>query len=290
MPKIIYNGVAFNTDIMEKDGVKINEHYDLQSQQINSCRVIMLKEIDGETFVAYENIDRNICDIVSIDEFNKMRSGETSSDEFDLDKELGKVNPVRALTSGKITKDYIGRMVRLTNSEVDTEEWIIANVNHDSTEGTVDLFPAKVLKTDMQFDTTSQLYSLSDLRYWLNDEFYNGFTEEIRNAIVDQQILSNGEILEDKVKCPSLTELGISYDYLINEGSMYPIFGDEIKYGVNISSIFKDKNGNSMRYWTRSRRTNYSYYVWFVNNNGYCLYNNCNYSGAVVACIRFKKS
>ena len=200
-----HNIITFDTDIMEKNGIKVNGCYDLRLQQINSCKVITLKEINGETFVAYENIDRNTYDIVSIDEFNKMRSGETSGDGFDLDKELAKVNPVRALTSGKITKDCIGRMVRLTNSEADTDEWIIANVNHDGTEGAVDLFPAKVLKTDMQFDTTSQLYSLSDLRSWLNDDLYHGFATEVQNAIVDQQILSNGEILEDKVKCPSLT-------------------------------------------------------------------------------------
>lgn len=289
MSKNNHGIITFDTDIMEKNDIKVNECYDLRLQQINLCRVIAFKEINGDTFVVYENIDRNTYDIVSIDKFNKMRSGEISSDEFDIDKELEKVNPVRALTSGKITKDYIGRMVRLTNSEADTEEWIIADVNHNSTEGTVDLFPAKILKTNMQFSTASQLYSLSDLRDWLNDKFYNGFTEDVRNAIVDQQFLSNGEILKDKVKCPSLIELGIKYDYLIKEGSIYPIFGDEVKYNVNKSSIFKNNNGNGVHYWTRSRYTGNSNRVWIVYYSGYCGgfgYSNYN---AVVACIRFGK-
>ena len=285
--------ITFNTDIiMEKNDVKVNECYNLRQNQINLCRVIALKEISENIFVIYENIDSNTYDIISIDEFNKMRLEAINSDEFDLDKELRKVNPVRALTSGMITKDYIDRKVYITNSEADVKEWVIADVNHDGTKGTVDLFPVEVLKTDMQFDPVSQLYGISDLRSWLNGKFYNGFSDEVRDAITYQQTLSNGEILLDKVKCPSLTELGINCNrYLIKEGSIYPIFGNKTKCDANELSIFKDKNKNSTRYWTRSRNTNYSTGVWGVYYNGYCNATGyyCN-SYAVVACIRFKKS
>ena len=49
------------------------------------------------------------------------------------------MNPVKALTSGKITKNDIGKTVYISNSNMICQEWVIADINHDDTEGTVDL-------------------------------------------------------------------------------------------------------------------------------------------------------
>ena len=168
-------------------------------------------------------------------------------------------------------------------------------MNHDGTTGTVDLFPKYLLEnTTRIFDINTQYYKNSylSLRTWLTTTFYNGFTTEVQNAIKVQSFPSNGETLNDKVKCPSLNEIGCRDSsvtpYCIEEGTIYPIFGTQ-QLRPNNLAIYKYTSGNTMHYWTRSRNTGNSHGVWYVDNSGYC--NNLDYgygrSLAVVACIRF---
>ena len=166
-------------------------------------------------------------------------------------------------------------------------------MNHDGTTGTVDLFPKYLLENITRvFDNNTQYYKNSSLRTWLTTTFYNGFTTEVQNAIKVQSFPSNGETLNDKVKCPSLNEVGcnkIYESYVIAEGTIYPIFGTQ-QLRPNNLAIYKCTSGDTMNYWTRSRYTDNSSGVWIVNYDGYCSSHNFHNSIAVVACIRFKKS
>lgn len=220
------------------------------------------------------------------------------SSRINIDQEIANANPVKALTSGQFTTADIGKTVYLSNSAVTCQEWRVADVNHDGTSGTVDLFPKYTLTTEyMVFSNSSQYYANSNIRTWLNGTVLGGFTAEIQSAMKVQNFPSNGATLSDKVKCPSLDEVGCHNasaitsdyggDYVIAEGTIYPIFGTQ-QLRPNSSAIYsRPNNGGTTWYWTRSRYTNSSYYVWYVNSNGYCDGNGYISSYDVVACIRF---
>lgn len=212
------------------------------------------------------------------------------SSKIDIDKELANANPVKALTSGQFTTADIGKTVYLSNSAITCQEWRIADVNHDSTTGTVDLFPKYTLANDTRvFDNSTQIYANSSLRTYLTGTVYNGFTSEVQSALKVQNFPSNGITLSDKVKCPSLNEVGCNkgYEsYVIAEGTIYPIFGTQ-QLRPNNLAIYKTPAGNTCWYWTRSRYTGNSYSVWSVSYNGNCSNFNYSSSGCVVACLRF---
>ena len=131
---------------------------------------------------------------------------------FNLDKELTKVDPVAALTSGIITKEDIGKTVYLSNSVCTCQEWRIAGINHDGTEDTVDLWPKYALNSngsngDILFGGYG--YCGSNIRALLNCTIYNGFSTQIRNAM-QVQSFSDSLLITDKVKIPSLMEVGLS--------------------------------------------------------------------------------
>ena len=162
-------------------------------------------------------------------------------ESFNLDKELTQVNPVAALTSGKIRKSDIGKTVYLSNSfNAACQEWQIADINRDGTIGTVDLVSKYVLHDGSMWsfdDDGSSIitYRSSKARKTVND-FYNYFTDQVKNAIKTQQVVSNGSYYEDKVRMPSLTEVGCRCysngttngidNYMPAEGTIYPIFGN----------------------------------------------------------------
>ena len=152
------------------------------------------------------------------------------------------------------------------------QEWRIADINHDNTSGTVDLFPKYVLENNRrafvsndQIGTdTCAVYSYSLLRKWLNNDFYNGFADSIKASIKIQEIISSpigllSETLHDKVKCPSVTEVGIEYgSYTSVEGKVYPIFGSIQNGGNgNLLSAYNTVSGNDAAYWTRSTFSHY---------------------------------
>ena len=179
----------------------------------------------------------------------------------------------------------------LSNSQCAIQEWRVADVNHDGTTGTVDLFPKYLLEnTGRVFDKTihSQYYDYSDLRTWITTTLYNGFTTEVQNAMKVQSFPSNGETLNDKVKCPSLDEVGCNYNerYCIVEGTIYPIFGTQ-QLNPNNLAIYKHPNGGDSFYWTRSRYTADIRCVWYINYDGLCFTELTTNNKGVVVCIRF---
>ena len=176
---------------------------------------------------------------------------------FNLDKEITKVNPIKALISGKFTKDYIGKTIYLSNSASSCQEWLIADIDHDGTNGTVDLFPKYVLCSTERLQGGTSLYYLQikPMLNILNRTIYNGFTSEIKSAMLDiptpyyAYYVSGGsnpvvQYINHKIKIPSCPELGIQAwstensslaVYYINN-NIYPLFGDTMVKVVGVTS------------------------------------------------------
>ena len=219
------------------------------------------------------------------------------SSKIDIDKELTKVNPIKALTSGEFTKDDIGKTVYLSNSKYACQEWRIADINHDGAFGTVDLFPKYLIASHAMvynYNTNGiPYYTKSELRSDLNGNYYSGFADNIQDKIMYQIYTTDDSTICDKIKCPSLNEVGLNYDYSRVEGSMYPIFGDSV-LATNALAIYKycetDSNTNpsNTMYWTRSRSLYNSDSVLCVNPKGQVSSYKPNV-GIIssIACIRF---
>ena len=163
------------------------------------------------------------------------------------------INPVKALSSGKITKDYIGKVVYLRNSNMANQEWIIADVNHDGTNNTVDLVTRCIINFDRTSENTdvdrpfgdNAVYETSTIRSLLNSTIYNGFDNCVKNALKDLNVASNGKILHDKVKLLSLKELCLkprssatNFSGYVQEGNEYPLFGGSCIENTNPKSVF----------------------------------------------------
>lgn len=189
------------------------------------------------------------------------------------------------ILSGGLTKHDIGKGVYLSNTETNVDTWVVANVSEDG----VDLFPIFTLG-DMKFGDTN-IYKDSHIRKWLNCELLNGFSEDVRNAMKMQSFESNGEILKDKVKCPSIDEMGLIYDTrcALHEGTIYPIFDGSFTDETNPLSKYITTNRSGVYYWTRSRFVGHGCRVWYVYSDGhyYYGYRSYGYSLGAVACIRF---
>ena len=156
----------------------------------------------------------------------------------------------------------------MSNTVTPCQEWQIADVNHDNTKGTVDLFPKYVLNNN---DKDRLVWTVA--MNWPSSNqsgLYSGFTDDIKNSIIDQTYdipghYGSGEILTNttKVKTPSAYELGISDGrYMIDLGNPYPLFGNLITYGDSTDHLSRNYvhafvEGWIMResyyYWTRSQ-------------------------------------
>lgn len=155
----------------------------------------------------------------------------TSKDYNALCSEM---DPAEYLSSGKVTKDDIGKTVHLTNDVVPENEWLIADVNHDGNANTIDLISKYVFTVDSSKVDKSSLYENSAIRTYLNGEFYNKFYQSIKNIMVPITVPRIDGSISDKVMIPTLKELGVGYyknaDYrkntVLNDGTTYPIFKD----------------------------------------------------------------
>ena len=161
------------------------------------------------------------------------------------------IDPIEALTSGNINSTHIGQIVHIYNSTTACTEWIIADINHDGTSGTIDLMANNCLSMADYNNTDSDLcnYKTSGLREYLNEKFYDGFSTRMKSIMIDTECGYNGEILHDKVKIPSLSEFGYALtDYDTASGNYYPIFNTSDKN----SYVRKMFNYVAKPYWTRN--------------------------------------
>ena len=189
------------------------------------------------------------------------------------------VDPVDALTSGKIAKDDIGKTVYLSNSGTKCQEWRIADVNHDGTEGMVDLISKYVLlSSGRSWGSSSQKpgsYKDSGPFYALQNTVLPYFSKDIKSVMIEFTVDCDGYYnrfrpneLEyqttetSKIHIPSITELGYSdgrfldtsyyANYAVKEGTPYPIYDHDSNTNGNALCTCKTSSGGESTYWTRS--------------------------------------
>lgn len=187
---------------------------------------------------------------------------------------------------GKYDSSMIGYKVTLSNSAAyNGGTYVIADVNHDSTNtgqtNCYDLISVDCINPESSFGS-SQNWRDSNMRTWLNGTFYNGLSSDIKSHIMNIKYNSNGTWYnDDKVIMPSCKELNYSDSYTAIEGTTYPIFTDN-------ASRQKYKFGTTSTYywWTRSRDTYDSSFVWFVRTDGSLGYIYYNLSCYVVPTLR----
>ena len=170
-----------------------------------------------------------------------------------VDRDIQKVNPVKLLNSGKISKDDIGKTVYLSNANTPCQEWLIADVNHDIEDGSVDLVPKYILGEQINYG--NGYYYQSNLKKWLNGTILAGFTDDVYNAMIEMQYKSHKNsdsaiYLTDKVKCPNLIEVGVTGGKSGESGYTYPIYGTATS--VNSKAILRNASNTAVEYYTRT--------------------------------------
>lgn len=182
-------------------------------------------------------------------------------------------------------KSLVGYKVQLGNSiGYNNGLWVIADVGHHADQpNTYDLIPQDCFYSRSFDSSGSQYWRNCNVRTWLNDTFYNGFSNDFKSHMNNITYDSNGNTYnDDKVILPSFTEVnggtGSSETYYVVEGTAYPIFTDN-------NSRIKNYNGTAQTWWTRSRRTNNSNWVWIVYYTNGRLYGTSCYDSYYLAPI-----
>ena len=185
------------------------------------------------------------------------------------------------LDNNLVSELLLNHMILIPNSNSETDIWTIIGVNHDNTENTIDLRSEISAIQPMIFDNSTSIYENSSIRKYLNEEFYNGFSEEVKSMMRIMEVASNGKILGDKVKLLSMTELGLSdfhKDICKNEGNPYPV----------ITHMLKNKENEYVNHMTRSRDLVDSWYVWRISDNGSIYVCNYGYARCAAPVIRIE--
>lgn len=164
-------------------------------------------------------------------------------------------------------KSLVGYKVQLGNSvDYNNGLWVIADINHNTDQpNTYDLIPQDCFYS-RTFSSSTQYWRSSDVRTYLNGTFYNGFSENFKSHMSNIIYDSNGSTYnDDKVILPSFTEIngttGTASTAFVVEGTAYPIFTDN-------ASRVKEYSGTAQLWWTRSRSTSGSTFVWLVRAYG----------------------
>ena len=194
-------------------------------------------------------------------------------DMFDENHIATEENFMKLLDHNVYDSKYIGYKVTLTNSaQYNNGTWIIADVNHDSSNtgqtGCYDL-----ISQDCFYSTTfgsNQNWRSSTPRTYLNGTFYSGFSSAFKAHMICPKYKSQSTwYTDDYVILPSYKEVnGGTSSYQDNEGVAYPIFTDN-----NSRKKYQTGSTSYNRWWTRSRYTRSSDFVWNVYTDGRVDYN-----------------
>ena len=254
-----------------------------KKEKENNELVVGIKLVTKFLNILVESSDKDMCTSKEDKETmkEKLSSFIIEKDEerdFILSDDILSVSELFWLIdNGHISNLLLGKKVFIHNPLCESKNWVIIGVNHDGTENTVDLrAEVAVLKVD-QFGN-SNFYEDSTLDKALV-KMSEGFPEPVKDRIQVMDVMTNGSVIERKIKALSMTELGLEdySDYIEKgEGNPYPF----------PTHMIKNKDGEYTYHVTRSRYTNNSTYVWFVNTYG--KVNNGTYSGtySVVPAIR----
>lgn len=211
---------------------------------------------------------------------------------------------LKIISAGMQHKLKIGTEVKIPNRYGITDIWVVADVNHDNTEKTVDLISKDLLQdyTSTAYDVgnggwgSSHNYNTSTIRGWLNYVFITGFSGQIRTKLKPMVVETdvNNEIVttNDKVKLLSATEIGIDNTFyslpLNNEGSLYPIFINGNDNDAKDRRIKISSKGVGGSWWCRTKYLGIPKNICYICENGNYRCAECNdgYKG-IVTTIRF---
>ena len=84
-----------------------------------------------------------------------------------------------------------------TKNQIDTFK--IIGINHDGTNDTIDLRSSIAAIEDMYFDDKSNIYEDSNIRKYLNTDYYDEFDPIVKEYIQVMDVSSNGNILKIKL-------------------------------------------------------------------------------------------
>ena len=181
------------------------------------------------------------------------------------------------IDNGHVSNLLLGKKVFIHNLLCESKNWVIIGVNHDGTKNTVDLrAEVAALKVDQFGD--SNYYEDSTLDKALV-KMSEGFPEPVKDRMQVMDVMTNGSVIERKIKALSMTELGLEdySDYIEKgEGNPYPF----------PTHMIKDKDGEYTYHVTRSRGTGSSTYVWGVSSGGGVSASACSGTYSVVPAIR----
>lgn len=180
-------------------------------------------------------------------------------------------NFIKFLNARIYTADVIGYKVILSQSSgyYNDGTWVIADVNHDSSQNnSYDLIAESAFYARVFTDNSNnKVWRTCSLRTWLNNDFCNGFSANLKSHMLNIRYDSdNNSYNDDKVILPSFIEIngstGTTNVNYRNEGTQYPIFTD------NDSRKKKYNTTNSAKWWTRSINTYNNEYIWCVVESG----------------------
>lgn len=174
---------------------------------------------------------------------------------------------ITLLESGTFDKFYVGSKVVLNNpiwKDTNNTTWIIADVNHDYTQpNSYDLILENCLvRGVLDPDDENPSWRNSEIRTRLNDEYYNGFSNEIKSHMQYIRYIYEGEeYTDDHITIPSATELGATDmgEICLVEGNPYPIFTVSPYRNANNSRVKYYGDGTEITHgvqswWTRSKQ------------------------------------
>lgn len=162
---------------------------------------------------------------------------------------------------------FVGKTIYINN-----REYLILSTDKKS----YDLICIEPIEVDIPFSEKDNIYKTSEVRIWLNTTYIRKYIDEdLYPYMIRQDVESNGEILNDYVKIPSMTELGKSNEYydMVIEGKRYDLLNQNI-FRKNIC--------------LRTRNTNRSSNVWYINRNGNASYISYSSSCGLTPIIRLQ--
>ena len=231
--------------------------------------------------------------------YNALLSEETLMEKLFTQSSLSQSEFLKIINAGRQSELSTGVVVTLNNSYGTTNQWVVADVNHDGTSGTVDL----VAKNMIQDSTTkayggkwggnNNRYESSPIRNWLTETYITGFSTTIQNALKTMDVKITGGTLQDKIKLLSMAEVGLTqsdWEYApnVSEGTIYPIFERGTGSTAESKRTKYTANGGYGWYWTRSRIETNSTNVCYITSSGsYAAEPYTTTSGGIVPVIRF---
>ncbi len=205
------------------------------------------------------------------------------------------------LDSGKI-RLVVGDHARIKHSTLGVIDWTVIGVGIDAQlvgvkRQTVTLQMTHCMeeyrwfsKPTKKFPWGHNAWDASCLRWYLNGEFLDGFSDEDKAALVPVEKTTyrndedGGEAYKtvDKMFVLSASELGFTGKNIRNEGAVYPFFDGHPENRKKTDA----ESGDESFYWMRSPNPWHAYYVRDVYPDGSLdSHNACNGHGAAAACV-----